>query len=367
MENKIMPKLLIGALAVPIMCSGFLAGCSSNTLRTTSDNYDILPLINETQTTDYSNADNWMFKETNKGKDVDLLYFYPTVTQKAPEGRAVSPITNDMRLAANYAFAETGSAFESYTNVFAPYYSQAPIEPDMQAVIASGVDVASLDPNDLYCDMLRHSQVRTDVYAALDYYFANYNNGRPFILAGHSQGSAVVKIILEEYMRVHPEFYCKMVAAYVIGFGVQQSYLNKNTHLKFATGETDTGVIVSWNLEGPNPTLPSMLIYGRTADEGTCKNINPLNWKTDGTYADKSLNKGKLVQIHYLHCWEIDTTKGGDAQIDLTRGALVCTTNTDYETNLGFGDKSLHTNDYAEYYANIKENGLKRINAFLNK
>ena len=30
---------------------------------------------------------------------------------------------------------------------------------------------------------------KADVFAALDYYFENYNHGRPYILAGHSQGS----------------------------------------------------------------------------------------------------------------------------------------------------------------------------------
>lgn len=363
MKKKLIPALMLTALIAPTFCATVaLTGCDPSPIKTTSSSYDIMPLFNEDKATDYSNKENWMFQETNKGKDVDLVYFYPTVTNAPPEDNYVCPISPEMKLAANYAFAETGSAFESYTNVFAPYYTQAPIEINPEPVSRAGIDITTFDPNDVYCEALRHTQVRTDVYAALDYYFNNFNKGKPFILAGHSQGSAVIKIILEEYMKVHPEFLEKMVAAYVIGFGVEQSYLEENTHLKFAEGETDTGVIVSWNLEGPGTTMSSILLYN-----GTCKNINPLNWKTDGTYADKSLNKGKLVQTHYLHSWTIDKTAGGDAQIDLTRGSLICKTNTDYESNTGFGDKSLHTYDYAEYYANIKENGLKRIEAFLNK
>ena len=35
-----------------------------------------------------------------------------------------------------------------------------------------------------------------DITAALDYYFENYNGGRPFIIAGHSQGSAMVLLLL---------------------------------------------------------------------------------------------------------------------------------------------------------------------------
>jgi hypothetical protein len=51
--------------------------------------------------------------------------------------------------------------------------------------------------------------------------------------------------------------------------------------MKFATGETDTGVIISWHAEGPknveaNLPIPSVVIM---------KNgivINPLNWKLAG-------------------------------------------------------------------------------------
>lgn len=46
-----------------------------------------------------------------------------------------------------------------------------------------------------------------DAEAALDYYFENLNEGRPFILAGHSQGAAILKELLKTYFRDHPEYY----------------------------------------------------------------------------------------------------------------------------------------------------------------
>ena len=57
---------------------------------------------------------------------------------------------------------------------------------------------------------------RTDVYAALDYYFEHYNQGRPFILASHYQGSMMLKIALRDYFREHADYLERMVAAYVI-------------------------------------------------------------------------------------------------------------------------------------------------------
>ena len=89
-----------------------------------------------------------------------------------------------------------------------------------------------------------------DIIAALNYFFENYNNGRPFIIAGHSQGSCMAKLVLKKYFKKHPEYYERMVAAYIIGFAVTSDELAAYSHLKFATGESDTGVIISWNTEG---------------------------------------------------------------------------------------------------------------------
>ena len=49
-------------------------------------------------------------------------------------------------------------------------------------------------------------------------------------------------------------------------------------HLKFATGESDTGVIISWNTEGPRN------VEGNASNVVLLPNaisINPLNWKLD--------------------------------------------------------------------------------------
>jgi len=61
------------------------------------------------------------------------------------------------------------------------------------------------------------------------------NQGRPFILAGHSQGAATLIALLENYMTKHPEALERMIAAYPIGFAVTKDWLAK-TGLKFAEG-----------------------------------------------------------------------------------------------------------------------------------
>lgn len=201
---------------------------------------------------------------------------------------------------------------------------------------------------------------RTDIYAALDYYFENYNEGRPFILAGHSQGSIMSIIVLGDYMQAHPEYYERMVAAYPIGFSVTKKWLEEHPYLKFAEGADDTGVVVTWNTEGPGNKGQDNIVV----EEGAIS-INPLNWKRDDTYAGVEENLGSLVQNEETGEYEIKDGIG-DAQVDTERGVVICTTDTDYVPAVDvFGPASLHRLDYGLYYVNIQKNVADRINSYM--
>ena len=207
----------------------------------------------------------------------------------------------------------------------------------------------------------------SDITAALDYYFEHYNNGRPFIIAGHSQGSAIIRMVLRKYFKEHPDYYKRMVAAYPIGYSITKEYLKANPHLKFATGECDTGVIVSWNTEGPK----NMELNAKTAVllPGAIS-INPLNWKLDNTYAPASMNKGSLVLNEQTGQPKTGDV-GADAQVFPERGVVV--THAKAEEMLEdakevsasfFGPDGRHGEDYTLYYSNIKDNVAKRTEAF---
>ena len=71
------------------------------------------------------------------------------------------------------------------------------------------------------------------------------------MIAGHSQGSAMILILLRTHFRDHPGYHAHMVAACAIGCSVTGEYPAANPHLKFAAGESDTGVIIARNTEGP--------------------------------------------------------------------------------------------------------------------
>ena len=146
-------------------------------------------------------------------------------------------------------------------------------------------------PHEELVEFQTHEQ-RTDIYAALDYFFEHYNQGRPFILAGHSQGSVMLRMALCDYFKEHTEYLERMVAAYVVRFSITPDDLKVNPALKFAEGADDTGVIVSWNTEGPgNKNAKSAVVLENAIS------INPLNWKRDDTYAPASENIGDRLII----------------------------------------------------------------------
>jgi len=306
---------------------------------------------------DYSNKNNWMYYPETHKFDVDTFFLYPTA---APDNTTCffSPIDDaGLRANAHTQYVDDGSEFESCTDVYAPYYRQ--VSP-MALAGCTAEEFAN------YVGTIP----KQDAFDALDYYFEHANKGgkRPFILASYSQGSYTMRYVLSEYMTKHPEYYKNMVAAYVIGCPITEAYLAANPHLKFAEGENDTGVIVSWTTEEPGATITN----GSFVWAENMRVINPLNWKTDATYAGVSENHGAMITS------ENGTQALGpgtaDAQIDLNRKVVVTTTAkslfgnlpADSGINIIFGPKSLHLQECAIYYMNMRENAEKRIAAFLS-
>jgi len=305
----------------------------------------------EIPVTDYANPEYWLSLPASTEKTVDVFYLYPTVFQKVDKNEPnVCDIDNPVMLKnSKLALAFQASAFEPVGNLFAPYYRQADAAYTLALPLAEQGKVIGGIPT-------------ADAVAAFDYYIQNYNQGRPFILAGHSQGSNVLLYLLSGYLKEHPKVQERMIAAYVIGYSVTPEYLAKNPHLKFAQGPQDTGVIISYNteapkMEGKSPVvLPGALV------------INPISW-TRGektATAAESLGSvdmdatGKMVTLqHYA-----------DARVSKERGVVICSTvdvNKLSPGNQVFPKGVYHHYDYLFYYYNLRENAATRTENFLNK
>lgn len=293
----------------------------------------------------YADADNWL-KVSDTGKKVDVFYLYPTCWLPTEADGMVNTIKNkSMREQASGVYAEQASCFEGVANIYAPYYRQLNAMKSLSC---------SLDEQEkLVAGVPYH-----DALAAFEYYLIHFNNGRPFILAGHSQGSNVLKFLLSEYMAKHPEVYSRMVAAYALGYSYSHQYFQVNPHLKFAEGETDTRVIISWNCE-----------FMKDGKFGSCNlvchkgalSINPVSWSRNNekTEAGDPRNLGAL-----------DTRERFSAQVkyDPARQyeVLVVGTSEQPACDKAIGEQALHSCDFRLYYYNIRENAKKRIHSYFN-
>lgn len=299
---------------------------------------------------DYSNRNNWMVYNDDTDFAVDTLYFYPTSAD--PDCQAIiCDVTDYMKGQAMYNYLKSGAGFTEFTNVYAPYYRQISVTGIMQDASPDGL-----------MNTIRNNITRTDAFAALDYYFENINKGNPFFLVSHSQGSAVCKIVFEEYMKVHPEYMSRLIASYNIGFYFPDSWFEANQHIKKAAGETDTGCLITWEVEIPGCKEYNLPLGN---NDGFC--INPLNWKIDETPAPISANLGS-VEVSEDNI-QVAVPGKADAVINLKRGSLICTSELKpgdvLPANPLFGDGSIHTEEWALYYRNTIENAKKRMDAFL--
>jgi hypothetical protein len=200
-----------------------------------------------------------------------------------------------------------------------------------------------------------------DVRAAFEYYIENLNNGRPIILAGFSQGSQLLLMLMEEYFD-DPELCDKLVAAYCIGWRITEEDIRENPHLKVAERADDTGVIISFNTEAEGVEDSIMIPKGVKT-----LGINPLNWKTDSTPADKSLNKGACF-TRYSGEIKKEIPQLTGAYLDEERGTLRVTdvAPSDYSNSL-FPEGVYHLYDYQFFFRNLQENVSVRLERFLQK
>ena len=295
----------------------------------------------EIQATDYSESEHWLVLPALVDKEVDVFYLYPTAWQKltATESNICDIDNPTMLIGSKAALGRQASAFAPVGNIFAPYYRQADLSPIDRETVIGGIPTL-------------------DAVAAFDYYITHYNNDRPFILAGHSQGSNVLSNLLAGYMKDHPEVLARMVAAYVIGYSVTDQYLIANSHLKFAEGADDTGVIISYNTESPDVVAGTnqVLLTGGIA-------INPITWTRDETVAAAAENLGSIMPAGGVF---VPVEHYADARVDKRKGVVICSTADPDKLQTGFVKGVFHSYDYLFYYYNLRENAANRTKQFLN-
>ena len=205
----------------------------------------------------------------------DVFYVYPTVS-------TISYADNDSSWFADITQAEVREEangnqrfnqmlYGDY-NFFAPYYRQMIFE--------------SYSQSD---SLLRQNAAfaAQDVKAAFQYYMAHGNQGRPFFLLGHSQGSQMLIELLKTGMT--DEQRKQMVAAYCIGYHVSAEELAQYPEqLQPAADSTETGKLVIFNSVTDTAAIAMV-------SRGDVVGVNPTVWtaSTDTVPAECQLGMAK--------------------------------------------------------------------------
>ena len=297
-------------------------------------------------TLDYSQSENWAYYAEGEGKEADLFLICPTVDMGKNGNYNMSMDDTDTKESFVGALNMERGIYEDSATMYAPYYRQMtfPVYSMTEEEMKPYLEIAY-----------------RDVSAAFEYYFENLNGGRPIILAGFSQGSQLLLMLLEEYFD-DAKYSEKLVAAYCIGWRLTEEDIKNHPHLKPAQGEDDTGVIISFNSEAEG-VEDSIMVPGGVKTLG----INPLNWKTDSTPADKSLNKGACF-TKYSGEIKKEIAQLTGAYLDESRGTLRVTDiePSEYSNSL-FPDGVFHLYDYQFFFRNLQENVAVRLESFLDK
>lgn len=220
-----------------LLTACLLAACSSGNPATSDERSGNLPADNPYlgyQSTNYQGTQNWLCHPEKSLDDtcdqnqdttevaadgtateipfahateaeIDCFYLYPTTSLD------VGP--NSDFIAGTEERQTTQAQFARYSSIcrpFAPVYRQIPLTSLVSNVILSNAG-GSLPFGDA------GEVAWGDVLDSFKEYMANYNNGRPYILVGHSQGSGWLKQLIANEIEQQPYALERLVSAHLFG------------------------------------------------------------------------------------------------------------------------------------------------------
>lgn len=291
---------------------------------------------------DYSNNNNWSITDTVT-HEIDVFFVHPTTYRPPSNGKYIADINNQKlnKETDLYAIQQMTAAFSENCNIFAPRYRQVNIE--VLSMTDDKLEEYSKTPI-------------ADIKEALSYYLENINNGRPFILASHSQGSFVLQSILIE----NPDIINlkKLVAAYMPGWTFPDEIIEK---IKIPLGTTpdQTGCLIVWNTIGTEGSSPVL-------NEGA-RCVNPLSWTTDLQEYPDTMHKGARILFNDHNNVEVDNFTS--AKINNYGGLEIPIPDQDIidNINMSMGPDCFHSYDYDFFFHNIMENVSLRCRTYLDK
>jgi hypothetical protein len=301
---------------------------------------------------DYSMEKNWAalpwrldaadstpagLKDIQKQSQADVFFVHPTsYLTKSGNDQWNADVNNEQvnQKTDGASILFQASIFNGVGKVYAPRYRQA--------------HLISFFTEDTISANKALDLAYKDVKTAFEYYLKNYNNGRPIILASHSQGSAHMIRILKDFFD-NDSLIRKLVVAYVVGIPVP---INNYNYLKPCATKYQTSCICSWRsfkigYEGKFVNFGKPLIL-----------TNPLSWTTEpDVYVDKSQNLGSVLD----DINEAPTHNQSGAEI---HKSILWVDKPKFKGSFLYPFSNFHVGDFNIFYVNVRENAVQRLGAY---
>ncbi len=302
--------------------------------------------------TDYSNEKNWAalpwIKDASDSvpgqlrsgytpdSTVDIFFLHPTTyTDKEMPLGWNAPVDDSAinRKTDGSTILYQASVFNAAGRVFAPRYRQA----NLDAYYSKDTAEA----------LAAFSEAYQDVKAAFEYYLAHYNNGRPIIIASHSQGTTHAISLVREFFDGKP-LQQKLVAAYLVGMAVKPDTFATIQACKMPA---QTGCVCSWRTYREN--YEPLYIQN---EPFTAIVTNPLTWDAEKPEAERKDNEGSVLLNFEKVKKRVVNAKVHDGVLWICR--------PHFFGSIFYTNKNYHIADYNLFYVSIRENVQQRINAF---
>jgi hypothetical protein len=280
---------------------------------------------------------NSNLRNTQALAHADVFFVYPTIFTGTPKNQSIwNADVNDEELNREIqatTILNQASVFNGACRIYVPYYRQAHL-------------YAFYTPNKE--DAARALELAyQDVKTAFEYYLEHYNQGRPIVIASHSQGSYHAERLLRDFFD-GKELQKKLVAAYLVGFPIKRDAF---TNIRPCENPNEVGVWASWNTFGKNYFPDNYVKCFKDA-----VSTNPLLWSSSEEFASRELNLGG-VSIHFTFAPQL---------VDAQNHAGILWINKPYlRGRWHLPSKSWHRADMNFFYMNIRENVAIRIEKFL--
>lgn len=270
---------------------------------------------------------------------VDVFFLHPTIFTGKPENQYEwNADVNDLKMnesVDNSTILNQATAFNGSGKIYAPRYRQA----HYHAFVTT-------DKNDKKRSL---DVAYSDIKDAFEYYLKNYNQGRPIVIASHSQGTVHATRLMKEYFDNKP-LQNQLVAAYLVGITTQPTVFENIMPCK--TGE-EIGCFVSWNTYAKD-YYPTWYKAGLN----TAVSTNPLTWTLDENYAPASLNKGG-VGLKFTMYPNLVDAQNHQGMLWINKPHIA--------GSFLLKIKIWHRADINFFYTNIRENVALKVDKYLLK